>query len=137
MKCIICGNEIKKYGNSPYPISKDGECCNECNLNAVVPYRIFLNSIEKKNIALLIKTDGTIEIVKPKEKYFSLKELQKCVDGYIEIGQQVFEEYLTVVNEEGLLLKLPFNNLFYQLYGIKFYGNVLICPLNIFEKTEE
>ena len=41
--CCICHKEITdEYGCDPWPIStKEGEqCCEECNLNVVVPKRL-------------------------------------------------------------------------------------------------
>ena len=26
-KCCICGKEIKGYGNNPWPVKKEGLCC--------------------------------------------------------------------------------------------------------------
>ena len=42
MKCCICGKEIKDYGNNPFPIAENGECCDNCNMEVVVPARINL-----------------------------------------------------------------------------------------------
>ena len=39
--CSICGDEYFGYGNNAQPVN-DGRCCDECNLNIVVPYRIYL-----------------------------------------------------------------------------------------------
>ena len=46
IECSICGDTIKIfangiYGHNPEPVS-DGRCCDECNLNVVLPYRIML-----------------------------------------------------------------------------------------------
>lgn len=41
-KCCICGNEIVGMGNNPYPVEKEGECCDICNLQKVIPERIML-----------------------------------------------------------------------------------------------
>lgn len=40
--CCICGKPFTGWGNNPYPVVKtDGaECCDECNLEKVVPARI-------------------------------------------------------------------------------------------------
>ena len=46
MKCVICGKEIKGYGNNAEPV-KNGKCCGECNMKIVVPKRIEL--IKKGN----------------------------------------------------------------------------------------
>ena len=30
-KCCICGKMITGYGNDPWPIKDEGECCDKCN----------------------------------------------------------------------------------------------------------
>jgi DNA-directed RNA polymerase subunit RPC12/RpoP len=40
MKCIICGKEFEGYGNNPWPVKAKGRCCDECNLNFVIPARL-------------------------------------------------------------------------------------------------
>ena len=46
MTCCICGKKFFGHGNNPWPIiddeSEDVRCCDECNLNIVVPARIEL-----------------------------------------------------------------------------------------------
>lgn len=136
MKCCICGKEINGYGNNPSPLKGD-LCCDECNINVVVPYRMFINSLSNsKNLAMLVKPDR-IELVKPKGKYYTLKELQNYVEGYIEIAFRVFDETLTVVNEEGLIKRLSYNHLTKIMFNLDLVGNVLICPSKIFEEPEE
>lgn len=39
--CPICGKTFIGYGNNPYPIMKDGKCCDDCNL-WVILMRIWL-----------------------------------------------------------------------------------------------
>ncbi len=39
-KCCICGNLFEGYGNNPAPIETRGECCDDCNINVVVPRRL-------------------------------------------------------------------------------------------------
>lgn len=29
--CCICGKEIIGFGNNPYPLKKEGRCCDDCN----------------------------------------------------------------------------------------------------------
>ena len=41
--CPICGNTFIGYGNNPYPVAKDGLCCDDCNL-WVILMRIWLDS---------------------------------------------------------------------------------------------
>lgn len=45
-KCVLCG-EIrdgwgwkKQYGNNPYPLSQDSDCCDECDMKKVIPARL-------------------------------------------------------------------------------------------------
>lgn len=35
MKCCICGKEFEGYGNNPWPIKKEGKCCDSCNINVI------------------------------------------------------------------------------------------------------
>lgn len=87
-------------------------------------------------MAELIKADGQRQKVEPKNgEKFNLEELQVYVDGYIEA---IFldDDTVMVVNEEGKLLGLPYN----QLASIKFLqekgyhepivGDVLVCKRN-------
>jgi len=39
MRCVICYNEIKGYGNNAEPI-KSGYCCDTCNYLYVLPKRL-------------------------------------------------------------------------------------------------
>lgn len=134
MKCSICGKEITGYANSPFPIA-GSICCDVCNNKVIVPYRVFLTTIRTKNMAILI-TQDEVKLVQPKDKYFTLKELQTAVEGHIEIAPKVMDGYLTVVNEEGLIYGLPFNELAFKMFETELVGNVLIVPEKIFEKPE-
>ena len=29
--CVLCGRPIRGWGNNPYPLAEDGECCDDCN----------------------------------------------------------------------------------------------------------
>lgn len=37
--CSICGKKYKGYGNNARPV-KDGQCCDKCNMEKVIPMRI-------------------------------------------------------------------------------------------------
>ncbi len=136
MRCCFCGKEIEiRKANNAAPL-KEGYCCENCNAKVVLPFRTFLSTHDRKDTALWIKQDQ-LELVKPQGEYFTLEELQKAVNGYIELAPVVDEDYLTVVNEEGLLKGLPLNTLYLQLFGRRLVGNVLIVPRRIFESPEE
>ncbi len=85
-------------------------------------------------MAILYKTDGTTESIKPKGKYFSLEELQDFVGGYIELvhtcdGKNMY------VNEEGKMYDLPPN---LKATDIANIGNDYICGNAIVvEESEE
>ena len=40
VKCCLCGKDAGRYGNSPYPLLKEGRCCDECNFQKVIPARL-------------------------------------------------------------------------------------------------
>lgn len=39
-KCCICGKEFQGWGNNPWPVKEDGECCDACNQLKVIPARL-------------------------------------------------------------------------------------------------
>jgi hypothetical protein len=87
--------------------------------------------------AKIYKADGSIIDVKPNNGTdFSLEELQEIVGGYIEIVSLMDDEIM-VINEEGKLIDLPFNETATQMYqevdGFYDYiaGDVLVCDSNM------
>ena len=38
--CVICNEEFKGQGNNPEPIKDEGQCCDSCNFNYVIPKRM-------------------------------------------------------------------------------------------------
>ena len=84
-------------------------------------------------MAKIYKTNGEVLDIEPKNgKDFSLEELQAVVGGYIEIAEMKGGEFM-VINEEGKLEGLPFNEKATELYQKKVYqgdfivGDVLVC----------
>lgn len=55
MKCAICGQEIKDYGNNPYPVrtAEDAICCDDCNAEFVLPVRIMLIGAEPERVEII------------------------------------------------------------------------------------
>jgi hypothetical protein len=37
--CVICRKSFPGFGNNAAPVA-DGQCCNDCNINVVVPARV-------------------------------------------------------------------------------------------------
>jgi hypothetical protein len=87
--------------------------------------------------ARVIKEDGTETEVEPEDgKHFTLKELQKFVNGYIEVVY-LKNKLVMVVNEEGMYLcgiNKKATTIAVEhaasasIYNI--YGNVLVCNQN-------
>lgn len=78
-------------------------------------------------MAKIIKSDGTERNVEPRNGGdFSLSEMQRIVGGFIEIVT-LKDGQLMVVNEEGMLLEMPYNQKASELYGQPVVGNVLVC----------
>jgi len=57
-KCSICGNEFEGFGNNPYPvrIKENGVCCDKCNADYVVPFRV-LSIYSSKESAIAKELD--------------------------------------------------------------------------------
>jgi len=85
-----------------------------------------------QDLPILI-TPSETRAVKPKGKKWQLEELQSLVEGYIQIIN-LGHGRVAVVNEEGKLRRLPFNEQATFIYrastGSVDYlcGNVLITP---------
>jgi len=39
-QCVICLDYFSGYGNNPDPVKEDGECCDKCNNQTVIPARL-------------------------------------------------------------------------------------------------
>jgi hypothetical protein len=46
-KCCLCKRQKYGFGNNPAPCSDNGRCCDECNVNIVIPARVDL-MVERK-----------------------------------------------------------------------------------------
>lgn len=91
-------------------------------------------------MAIKITTNKKVTRVRPKNKVFTLKELQKQVGGYIEllplkrVPEFKLQDVVMVLNEEGKLLGLPMNQMATDLLVRNYpkstdviVGDVLIC----------
>lgn len=93
----------------------------------------------KKGAMTIVGVDGTITTVYPKEKVFTLNELQDAVslpnyDGnYIEVAPTRIPGYVVIVNEEGLINAMPFNAMFKMEYGANYFGPVVIVDSKLFK----
>ena len=88
-------------------------------------------------MAKWIKTSGEVIEVSPKNdgEVFSLEELKGFVGGYIECVS-LNDHQVLVLNEDGKLMNLPYNNIATEVYNIAFQpnrdvivGDALLCEL--------
>lgn len=131
MKCSICGKEIIGDEHNAMPVTTD-VCCETCNSDVVLPIRIYQLGINQKE-GLALSPYYKVKLVKPVGSKFTLKELQTEVEGYIEYYPTNNKKYKIIVNEEGLLMRLPLNKLASNIFGIHAVGNVLIVPNKLIE----
>lgn len=135
-RCVITGKEIIGESHSASPVI-EGRCSSESNYKVVIPYRQFLSN-EKKDKAMLLKTDFSIELIKPKDKHFTLEELQELVDGgLIEYYPHRIDGNIVIVNEEGLIKQMPYNKLAKLILGVDLVGPVLVSPTNLEDFDED
>lgn len=137
MRCCICGKEINGVGNNPFPIA-GRKCCDECNEKVIIPFRTFIDSFEKNDVAMLV-TQTEIKLAKPKGKFFTLEELEKLIGGGIRMGIRIIiNGYLTIINfDEDDHNSNSFNDLFYKMFDIEYHSNVLLCPLEMAKFQKE
>ncbi len=48
--CVICEKRSMGYGNNPFPVKKDGICCDLCNYQVVIPTRLNIMSADKTQL---------------------------------------------------------------------------------------
>jgi len=81
-------------------------------------------------VAVITHTDGKTTEVKPNDKSgFSLEELQGYVGGLIQVvPYSATETDISYINEEGLLLGLPYNYVASSTFGVDLVGDVITVP---------
>ena len=38
--CCICNEPFIGWGNNPWPVAEEGQCCDDCNAAHVIPARL-------------------------------------------------------------------------------------------------
>lgn len=64
--------------------------------------------MKKNAIGVLFSVDNSIKALEFKGSHVTLEEMQQCVGGYIELVY-LNDGMVLVVNEEGLIHNLPYN----------------------------
>jgi len=80
----------------------------------------------------IIKATGEVEAISPGDdrNTYTLEEMQKVVGGLIEIVNFPNQPVLMVVNEEGLIHRLPANQRASMLAERVIVGDVLLCGVD-------
>lgn len=78
-----------------------------------------------KHFAILITADGEVQKTVVHQP-ITLEEIQEAVQGHFE-SVPLGVRMRMLVNEEGLILGLPTNDVASCLYGARICGNALIC----------
>ena len=73
------------------------------------------------------KEEGGIEEIEIDTTSKNLEKFQKIVEGYIELVE--YGKHLFIVNEDGYIKNLPFNDNIEKQYGQCFVGNVIVLPI--------
>ena len=97
-KCVLCKRECIGYGNNPEPLSKMGQCCDDCNSKKVILARL----------KLLIKTNWEVYEELDTMFYNALpKKAHDCDIGIHEAQCDKFgkdwDEFHEVLNKNFLL----------------------------------
>ena len=129
-KCGLCGSKITGTGHSSAPFNRK-DCCDECNKNVVV-LRQYLQGTQP-NTLLAIEPNGVMIYVDTDEEKVTLEELQRLVGGYIELYPKDDDNFVFIVDEEGLLKDRQYNVLAKELFDIDVVGMLVLCHKNIFE----
>ena len=101
-KCCICGEPVEGYGNNPFPVRVEGECCDKCNAEVVIPARIekMKETVSEKVDEELTETEA--EEAKPiseksEEETLEEKEVKELTE---EEKQEIVLQWLTDNFEE-------------------------------------
>lgn len=83
-KCVICGDKFTGHGNNPWPIKKEGQCCDSCNYNVVLPARIKGLKPQPQTKDAVINFE---ELIQP-----LIKDEEEAIKSYEEIIAKLTQE---------------------------------------------
>jgi len=97
-KCCICGKEFEGYGNNPWPVKEDGECCDDCNYEKVIPARI--NQLSKKEVKDAEPRQELEALIKSEEEAITL--YQNAIKNSINDDEKALYEHILEEEQEHL-----------------------------------
>ena len=86
-KCCICGEPIEGHGNNPFPVKTEGDCCDKCNAEVVIPARI-----EKMKAAASEKVNEELTETESEEVKFTPEESEEVKPTSEESEEESLEE---------------------------------------------
>lgn len=105
MKCSICGKKITKLdSNNASPF--DGECCNECNSEHVIPVRL---ALMKGDTILFSQEDDSYELWGDSDEAVPMQAIHSFIGDYIGMHAIPATDYVLLVNAEAETYELPVN----------------------------
>ncbi|MBQ6577195.1 MAG: DUF3846 domain-containing protein [Bacteroidales bacterium] len=94
------------------------------------PYLVLRRTRQEIPVPAIIKSDGTAEYM---DTPTDLKDLQEAVGGFIErVSIPALPGMVMIVNEEGVICRLPLNPVASEIAGRLIVGDVVLM-----EKEEE
>jgi len=80
-------------------------------------------------MAIVLKTDGTIETIKGENSdgSLTLKQMQDAVGGCITTVPQGDDEIEIYADDEGIIKRREFNIQAHFKFGLNLVGDVLVC----------
>lgn len=101
--CCICGEKIEGWGNNPWPIKEDGECCDKCNYEKVIPARIkkmYSTEITTKDISIEELSEEEKKAIEDYKKAISETNNPKLLDLFAHILKEETEHLKELQNQE-------------------------------------
>ena len=86
-KCCICGEPIEGHGNNPFPVKTEGDCCDKCNAEVVIPARI-----EKMKAAASEKVNEELTETESEDVKFTPEESEEVKPTSEESEEESLEE---------------------------------------------
>ena len=107
-KCCICGEPIEGHGNNPFPVKTEGDCCDKCNTEVVIPARI-----EKMKKAASEKVNEELtetECLFKEWEEFDENSFDSLVTEYLSENYENFNSYKTTdaeinENENSIIIE--------------------------------
>ena len=128
--CGICAKDIVGHGNNSDPINC-GLVCDDCNIDYVIPLRIFMSGYLDNHI-LVVRADDTIDIETVRNRNL-LKQLQTIVGGRVETYPKEDDKFVFMVDEEGVIKNKEYNMLAKLIFDIDVYGDLAVCKYELID----